>query len=282
MSYLNKEKIGKTFDFLTSRFSMMVIIVILAMLFLKQCKETSAIEAEAKREHNNYLAGIDSVRKISKTVDLVLYEKSALERRVSELTKNEKELITKLGLISNGKGNTPKTVIQTVVQYVDTFRNITSNVVEDTSGGRTIVFMYEPKLLGNNKFSLAGKTPYTIDFKKNPNDTSEFLAKLNPGNTEVSISQNIDLVTGIYRDPKSKRLMTRVSTSYPNMTFSDINSFDITDNPDTRSIMKKARKEFGIGFTIGYGLVGSPTGIKTGIMMGVGIHYTPKFLQFGK
>lgn len=280
MNYLSKEKLGNALNLLTSRFSMIVIIAVLIMLFLKQCNATSAAEAEAKREHNNYLAEKDSVRLISKSRDNAVYEKSAFERKVSELTESEKDLIHRLELSSNGRKTTPNTVIQTVVQYVDTFRNIASKVVEDTSGGTSIVFKYEPTLLGKNKFLLTGKTPYTIDFKRDLDDTTEVVAKLNTGSTEISISQNIDLVTGIYRDPKSKRLMTRVSTTYPNMTFSDINSFDITDNPDTRRIMKNARKNFGLGASIGYGIGGSPTGIKTGIIIGLGLHYSPKFLQF--
>jgi hypothetical protein len=277
MTYKNEEG---TLKFLSSRLFLIIAIVILIMLLLRQCNATSSAEAEAKREHNNYLAEMDSVRLISKSKDKVVYEKSAFERKVSELTQKEKDLIHQLELKSNGKGTTPKTVIQTVTQYVDTFRNIASSVVEDTSGGTSLTFKYEPKLPGNNKFSLTGKTPYVIEFTRNQKDTAEVFAKLNPGNTEVSMSQNIDLVTGIYRDPKSKRLMTRVSTTYPNMTFSSINSFDITDNPDTRDVMKKARKEWGLGFTIGYGIAGSSTGIKTGLILGIGLHYTPKWLQF--
>jgi hypothetical protein len=64
------------------------------------------------------------------------------------------------------------------------------------------------------------------------------------------------------------------------MNFSDINSFDITDNPETRKALKSARKEFGFGFTLGYGFV--PGAARPGLMVGVGLHYTPKFLQFGK
>ena len=265
----------------TSRFTMILIIAILLMLFLRQCNETKYAKEEAKREHNNYLAQRDSVRLISKDRDKAVYEKSAFEIKVSELTKEQKDLITRLELKTNGRGNTPKTVIQTVTVYRDTFVNIQSNVIDDSSG-TFLTFKYEPVLKDKNKFSLSGKTPYDIQFYKKPGDSVNVYAKLNPGATEVIMSQNIDLVTGIYRDPKTNRLMTRVSTSYPNMTFSDINSFDITDNPDTRKIMKKARKEFGIGFNAGYGILGSPTGIRTGIIIGVGLHYTPRFLQFGK
>jgi hypothetical protein len=267
---------------ITSRFSMLLVIAILLMLFLRQCNETKYAKEEAKREHNNYLAQLDSVRLISKDRDKAVYEKSSFEIKVSELEKDQKELIGRLELKTNGRGNTPKTVIQTVTEYVDTFRNVQSNVIEDTAGGTTLTFKYEPVLKDKNKFSLSGKTPYVIEFYKNPGDSLTVYAKLRPGNTEIIMNQNIDLVTGIYRDPKNKRLMTRVSTSYPNMTFSDINSFDITDNPDTRKIMKKARKEFGIGFNVGYGILGSPSGVRTGIIMGVGLHYTPRFLQFGK
>jgi hypothetical protein len=76
--------------------------------------------------------------------------------------------------------------------------------------------------------------------------------------------------------------MTRVTTDYPNLTFSDINSFEITDNPETRKALKAARKEFGLGVQLGYGISGSSTGLSPGIYVGVGLHYSPKFLQFGK
>jgi hypothetical protein len=98
----------------------------------------------------------------------------------------------------------------------------------------------------------------------------------------LNLEQNIDITTGIYRDPKTKRMMTRVTTTYPGLTFNDINSFDITDNADTRKALKAARKEFGLGVQLGYGISGSSVGLSPGFYIGFGVHYSPRFLQFGK
>jgi len=280
MKYFSKETPGKVFSLLSSRIGLLVVIAILIMLFLKQCNERAAIEAEAKREHNNYLAAQDSVRTISKDKDHLIQEKSAFQLKVSELSKDQKDLVAQLGLKSNGRGNTPRTVIETVVEYRDTGR-VVSSVIKDASG-ESINFEYAPEMKGKNKLVISGKTPYKVNLFKDPEDSTRYLTSVDPGHTDLTIAQNIELVTGIYQDPKSKRIMTRVSTTFPNLTFSDVNSFDITDNPETRKSLKNARKEFGIGFTIGYGMALSTTGVKPGLILGVGFHYTPKFLQFGK
>jgi len=129
---------------------------------------------------------------------------------------------------------------------------------------------------------ITGKTPYTISLHVDPLDSTKYLASILPGLTSLNLEQNIDITTGIYRDPKTKRMMTRVTTTYPGLTFNDINSFDITDNADTRKALKAARKEFGLGVQLGYGISGSQSGISPGFYIGFGVHYSPKFLQFGK
>ena len=48
------EKIKKVTDFLTSRGFMLIAIVVLVLLFLRQCGVANDAEKEAKREHNNY------------------------------------------------------------------------------------------------------------------------------------------------------------------------------------------------------------------------------------
>jgi len=276
------EKIKKTLDLITSRGFMLIAIAILLFLFLKQCGATRNAEIEAKREHNNYLASIDSVRTIKKERDHAIYEKSAYQLKVSELSKEQKELIKQLELKSNGRGNTPRTVIQYVVEYREIIKNIPSTVEKDPDGGESITFLHNPELKGKNKFKISGKVPYTVAILKDSTDSTKYYAEITPGGTTLDIEQSIDLVTGVYMDPKSKRIMTRVSTTFPNLTFSEINSFDITDNPETRSLMKAARKPFGLGINLGYGLGISSNGIAPGLYVGIGLHYSPKFLQFGK
>jgi hypothetical protein len=281
MKLLNKDIFSKVSSVLSSRFSMLAVIVVLILLFLKQCGETSRMEAEAKREHNNYLASLDSVRTIKNENGHLIQEKSAYELKASELSKSQKDLIYQLGLKSSGRGNTPNSVINIVTEIRDSVK-IASTIVKDPNGDESINFLHNPLMPGNNRLKITGKTPYTISIHVDPLDSTKYIATILPGLTALNLEQNIDITTGIYRDPKTKRMMTRVTTTYPGLTFNDINSFDITDNADTRKALKSARKEFGLGVQLGYGISGSSTGLTPGFYIGFGVHYSPRFLQFGK
>jgi hypothetical protein len=282
MKYLNKDNFDKAYSVITSRGFMLLCIVVLILLFLRQCNETSHAETEAKREHNNYLATSDSVRTIKNDNGVLVQEKSAFEIKVSELTRYQKKLIEQLDLKSNGRGNTPKTVIQIVTEYRDNIIGIPSRISRDPNGKEYIDFVYAPELPGKNKLRISGKTPYTLGLFRDPKDSTKYLSSISPGGTDLSIEQNIEITTGLYRDPKTKRLMTRVSTTYPNLTFNEINSFDITDNKETKQALKSARKNFSFGLSFGYGIVGNSTGVGPGFYTGVSLNYSPKFLQFGK
>ncbi len=278
MKIVSNTTFAKIFSVLNSRIFLLALIALFAMLYLKQCNATKYAETEAKREHNNYLAAQDSVRLIKKDLNNAIYEKSAYEIKIKELSEQQKELIRQLGL-------KPKPEVKTVIQYVTQYRDtgsVKTSVVKEKDGSESLKFDYAPVLPGKNRFTINGKTPYKINLERDKLDTSKYLASIIPGETNLIISQNIEIVTGIYRDSKSKRLMTRVSTTFPNISFSEINSFDITDDKDTRKLMKSARKEFGIGVMLGYGISGTPTGIRPGVVIGVGLTYTPRFLQFGK
>jgi hypothetical protein len=279
MKYINKENI---LGLLGNRFFLIVIIIVLILFALKQCENAELARDEASREHNNYLASVDSVRIIKNKLGELIVEKSAYQLKVSELSKDQKDLIKRLDLNTNGRGTTPRTVIQTVSEYKETIINIKSEVVKNPDGSEMIKFNHEPNLPGKNRLKITGEVPYNITLLRNPSDSTRYLASVNSMDVTLEIEQNIDIVTGLYRDPKSGRIMTRVSTTYPNLTFNEVNSFDITDDPETRKALKNARKEFGLGVSVGYGLIGNSNSMNTGIFIGLGLNYSPKFLQFGK
>lgn len=280
MKSTNENKVSKVLGILSSKIVIIAGVAILVMMLLKQCREVEAAKAEALRHHNNYLASQDSVRVIRKDRDLAIFEKSSFQMKVSELTKDQKKLIDQLELSKNGKGTTPKTVVEIVTEYKDSIRNIASTISKDPNGQESITFLHNPQLPGKNKLKISGKIPYSLGVKQDPSDSTKYNASISSGDVSLDIEQSIDIVTGIYQDPKSKRIMTRVSTTYPGMNFSDINSFDITDNPETRKALKAARKEMGLGINIGYGFGAGAA--RPGLIVGVGFHYSPKFLQFGK
>lgn len=280
------KKISKILDsvykIVSNKLILIGIIVLLIFLSIRQCEKAGSLQAEARREHNNYLASQDSVRTIKKEKDHLIVEKSAMELKVSELSDEQKKLITKLGLKDNGKSTTPSVVTEIQIVYVDRFINVPTKVEKDKDGKESITFTHSPKMKGNNSLTISGKIPYTLDITKSPDVADLVFTKLNTGAAELDIKQNIEIITGIYRDPKTKRLMTRVSTEYPGIDFKDVNSFTILDTKENRDALKAARKPYGIGVNFGIGIAANQKGIGPGIYLGIGLQYSPKFLQFGK
>lgn len=255
---------------------LVISVVILILLLLRQCNANNELKKEAKREHNNYLASQDSVRLVSSKLGNAVYEKSAFELRMSELSQENKDLIKKLDLSRN---KTPEFVVETVTEYVDVFRDVPTRVEKDSSGQNIVSFVHNPELPGKNFLKISGNVPYDIRLDRNPSNPALVSATLLPGSAEIGIEQSISITSGIYRDPKTKRLMTRVSTDYPGVTFSDINSFEVTDTPENRKTLMGERRRFGLGLNAGFGYVVGAGGMSPGAYIGIGLHFSPKFLQ---
>ena len=252
------------------------------MLLLKQCNATADAKKEAERNYNNLLAERDSVRVLQSKNGNMLVERAAFQLKYNELTKEQEELIDRLELSGKRK---PSVVIQTEVVYKDT--SILVPVVATQDGGNTYLkFTHNPSLPGTNRLLISGQLPYTIDtdtiWDTLDKSKFKFVSTVIPGTAKLSMEQKIDLVTGLYTDPKTGRLFVRASTSFPGITFSEMQALDMVDDPATKKALKQARKPFGIGFMVGYGLTVGKNGYIAGPSVGLGLTYTPKWLQFGK
>lgn len=267
--------LGKIWSVVNSKIGPIIAIVVLAFLLLRQCNISQDAKREAERNMNNLLAEQDSVREVSSKLGNVLAEKSAFQLKYNELSAEQEELIKQLELAKNKK---PGVIIETQVVYRDTTIMVpVENEIGDSTS--SLKFTYNPTLPGNNRLMVSGKLPYTT------RDTvlgGVERTLINPGSVNLSIEQKIDLVTGLYRDPKTDRLYVRASTTFPGISFNDINALDMVDDPGTRKALRGARKPFGIGVNVGYGMVITTNGYQAGPVIGVGLHYSPEFLQFGK
>jgi len=251
-------------------------LIILVLLLLKQCDATKNAKREAERNLHNLLAEQDSLRIINSKLGNVLVEKSAFQLKYNELTKEQKNLIAQLELEKKKK---PGVIIETQIAYKDTSIYVPVKT-EIKDGSSFLTFLHNPTLPGSNKLSISGKLPYELKLDTLPDGS--YYPSINSSNVQLSIEQRIDLVTGLYRDPKTNRLYVRASTSFPGITFNDIQALDMVDDPATRKALKAERKTFGLGLTAGYGIVISNGVISTGPIVGIGLHYTPKWLQWGK
>lgn len=271
------EKIKKILD---NKILYLIAIAVIGILFFKQCGETEHAKKEALRNFNNLLAEQDSVRSISSKLGNTIAEKSAFELKYNELSEEQEKLIERLEI---EKKKRPSIVIQTEVEYRDSsivvpVRNVTGK------NGNQIEFTHDPTLPGKNRLTVDGKIRYEIktDSSKNEQGKWDYKYRLEAGDVNLSISQKIDLVTGLYKDPKTGRLYVRASTTFPGITFSEMQALNMVDDPATKKAMRDARKPFGVGAFVGAGLGFGSNGYVLGPVMGVGLTYQPKWLQFGK
>lgn len=258
-----------------SKATPIVAMAVLAFLLFRQCGISQDAKREAQRNMNNLLAEQDSVRLVESKLGNVLAEKSAFQLKYNELSEEQESLIKQLELANNKK---PGVVIETQVVYRDTsiVVPVDNEIGRDTS---YLGFKYNPTLPGTNRLLISGRLPYTMV------DTTldgMNVTIINPGSVNMTVEQKIDLVTGLYRDPKTDRLFVRASTSFPGISFNDIQALDMIDDPGTRKAMRGARKPFGIGLNVGYGMVLTTDGYQAGPIIGIGLSYSPKILQFGK
>jgi hypothetical protein len=257
-------------------------IALLIMLLLKQCNATADAKKEADRNFNNLLAQRDSVRVLESKNGNMLVERAAFQLKFSELSKDQKDLIERLELAGKKK---PSVVIQTEIVYRDS--SIMVPVAATQVGDdKFLEFSHNPKLPGSNKLAISGQLPYSVNLDTIWDGTDKskfrFRSSVIPGTAKLSIEQKIDLVTGLYTDPKTGRLFVRASTTFPGITFSEMQALDMVDDPATKKALKQARKPFGLGVSVGYGLTVGKNGYISGPSVGLGLIYSPKWLQFGK
>jgi hypothetical protein len=228
------------------------------------------------------LAERDSVRVLKSKNGNMLAEKAAFKLKYDELSSEQKELIKRLELSGKKK---PGVVIQTDIVYKDT--SILVPVLATLKDGEPVLnFKHNPTLPGKNKLLIEGLLPYllitdTIQDSSSPNGI-RLSSRVEPGIAKLSMEQKIDLVTGLYTDPKTGRIFVRASTTFPGITFSDMQALDMVDDPATKKALRQARKPFGIGFSLGWGMTVGKDGYNMGPNVGVGVTYTPTWLQFGK
>ena len=108
--------------------------------------------------------------------------------------------------------------------------------------------------------------------------------KLVAGNATLAFELGMNLNLGLFQDKKTKKIYIQADTDYPGVTFTKLDGASILDDPDNKKVLRQMRKPWGIGINVGYGLLVNPSSgtIGTGPYVGIGLSYTPKFLQWGK
>ena len=283
-------------EFLTNPKNKQIIIfsvfILFGLLFFKQCNSIKNLkklikteQAEQERIKNNFEASLDTIKTYKTKNGALRTEISGYTLTINELKKEYSDLF---GEYEKEKNKQPKTIIKYNTEVVEVVKEIHTYVSIDSLGNNEFIFIDSANFGNGNKRIFSGNIPFKLNYFSLPdsilqhNDSISYFAEVYPGLGKFEIKQNISLITGLSIDNKTKKPLIWIETKYPGIIFSEISGAYIMDDPISRKVARNLRKEFGIGIQTGYGIMLSKTGYNTGIYVGVGISYTPKFLQFGK
>lgn len=249
MSFLTSPKISKLLP--------TVGLVILALLFLRQCEQTRKAEGETTRISNNWKASQDTIRNyVDKNGN------SAAEIRALTLTLNEAKKE-----IQYDKSRPPVTVIKYETQIIEKLVEIPVTSIDTAIGNfNSAAVIASEASWGKSSRKVKTTVPYSF---------AE--GKATFGEATIDLEQNIFLTASILRDKKTKEVFVNLSTDYPNTSFNSAQGIMIDQTSSGFVDLKlQNRKSLGIGLQLGVGL----TGNGFGPYVGIGLNYTPKFLQW--
>lgn len=263
-------------------------VVVFLLLFLHQCNATSAAKAEVeaqknetKRIINNHEAELDTIRQGMIDKDTWRAEKAGYELTIKEAEEKYADVLQDLKIEKN---KPPKVIIETVFKSKEDIDNVTINSTDLDSNGNGLITFADTALFdttNTNYRYLDGRIPYRFIF-----DETDSTYKMIPDLGSFTLEQGMNLNVGLFQDKDTRKISIVATTDYPGITFSKLEGADImnTDDKEQKKILRRMRKPWGLGFNFGYGfLIDTGSGnVTTGPFVGVGLSYTPKFLQWGR
>jgi len=244
-------------------------------------------KAEYERASNNVEALKDTIRQGKINDTTLLAEKLALKLTLKELKEGYSDML--IGFEQFKKQN-PKVIEKITVNNYETIREVPVYAKMDSLGNGTMSFSDTAKFADGNYRNLKGVISYNSKLF-NKKDSSEIsFGKLGVYNKVTSglgnfvLDQGIKLKVGLFEDPKTHKVSIAATTSYPGIKFTQLEGADIMDDKDSKKATRQFRRTWGVGVSLGYG---ATVDLKTskvvfGPQVGVGLHYTPKWLQWGK
>ena len=280
-----------------------ILVIIFALLFLKQCNDVSSLKAQLQekdsqiaRTESNYKASIDTIRQTyDKQTGTLTATISGYDLKLQELNDKYSDLF---GGVQEMKKilKTQNPISTTENNYYITERitdvSVRSSGVDSLGDGK-ITIKGDTIFSPGNFRNLSGTIPYQVDFY-NKGDSSPvkysslpYFAKFQPGASFFDLKQDMTVYTMLTRDKKTGQVSVVAKTNYPGVNFNVLRGATIEDDHTTHETLVNARKAWGAGFSVGIGALycpvpGTKVPLLPGVYAGFGLNFTPKKLQFGK
>jgi len=271
--------------------------VVAVLFFVKQCNSIQSLkdEVEAKdqeilRNENNYLASIDTIKQsYDKTTGTLTASVKGYDLTLKELNTKYSKLFTGIeSLKKEWKNSAPTTIIEKHFTISEKITGVNVNSMIDNSGNGNIAFVADTIFNKGNSRKITANIPYTLNiFNKNDSmllkyTEQPFFVKTVTSTATIDFQQSMTVYTGLLKDKKTGAITTWAKTDYPGVTFNVLKGANIEDDKATKEALISARKQWGLGTSIGGRLVYSNGNLFPGVYIGIGLNYTPRKLQFGK
>jgi hypothetical protein len=207
-----------------TRMLLLGVIVILVILFMRQCGETSEAKKEIIRITNNQIALSDTIRNYKDKWGNSAGEIRGLKLKIEELDDS----------IKFEKSKPPVTIIEYKTVIVEKIVEIPVHTFDTIIGDYNSAITFDANgEWGNSSRLLNGLIPFRIERDS-----------LITGLATVDLKQNIWLTASILEDKKTKEVFVELKSDYPGVTFNDAQGV-LIDSESVSSFKRSSRKTLG-------------------------------------
>ena len=271
---------------------LLIAFLVLVILMQRSCNSDLKNKLENKdseitRINNNIDASKDILKQYKINDSTYRAERLAYSITLKELNNNYKGLLSGF---EDFKKSPPKVIINQPLLIREIIKEIPVTATIDNKGVGKFNFTSEVNYPDNNYRKINGYIPFTSKFF-NKSDSSvvnyenlPYYLNLDPGSANIDLEQKINIKLGLFEDPKTKKIKIAANTSYPGITFTGLDAYDILNEDLIKKQNQGGKKTWGLGLHIGYG---STVNLSTnkmyfGPQIGIGLNYSPKWAQWGK
>lgn len=234
---------------------LMIAIVIIAILWLRQCNRTSNLKDDLRIANMNQAALQDSVTTYRTRSGDLVFEKDALIASAKELKDLNKELADEVKDLKNN----PKIVIKTVTKVVHDTTYLTNTIIKYPDGTTGLIWKHDTTFTadGFNYQKLSGESRFIL--------TKDSI--FDRGTTLFTNEFGMSFTTGLNAGKDSYEIF--IKSDYPGFTATKIDGAII----DKKMIISNESPVV-FGPSLGYGITFTPSGtVNHGFIIGLTATY---------
>lgn len=250
-------------------------------------RELDQQKTENQRIKNNYEVLNSPIIQAKINDSTLRAERLALKLTMDELKQDYSDLLVGF---EDFKNQNPRVIEKITFHNTETIKEVLVYAKIDSLGNGAFSFSDSAFFADGNFRKLRGTIPFDSEFFNKYDSTQVDLnglglySQIKPGSGNFVLEQGIRLKVGLFEDPETKKVKIAATTSYPGITFTQLDGADIMSDDVSRKATRNFRKTWGIGLSVGYGagIDLKSSRLYFGPQIGIGVTYTPKWLQWGK